>query len=172
MRKLEVGIAIVVVLVVVALFFVFGNPFGFMSNDTTGAGGTGATDSGISSAPSTSSTASSSLVVQDQSVGSGATAQPGETLTVNYTGKLEDGTVFDTSIGKQPFSFVLGAGQVIPGWDQGLVGMKVGGERTLIIPPSLGYGAQAVGPIPANSTLIFDVTLISVAPASATPSQQ
>ena len=87
---------------------------------------------------------------------------PGKTLSVNYTGKLENGTVFDTSVGKQPFEFMLGAGQVIPGWDQGLRGMKVGGKRTLTIPPSLAYGEHAVGDIPANSTLIFEVELLDV----------
>ena len=158
MSKLTISIAVVVALVVVALFFVFGNPLGFMTSGTSGTGDTG----GILP---TGSQAGSGLSVQDQTVGTGATAQPGDTLTVNYTGKLADGTVFDTSVGKQPFQFVLGAGKVIPGWDQGLVGMKVGGTRTLVIPPALGYGAQAVGPIPANSTLTFDVTLISVTPA-------
>jgi hypothetical protein len=98
----------------------------------------------------------------DTVIGSGTAAVNGQTLTVNYTGKLADGTQFDTSIGKTPFSFTLGAGQVIKGWDEGLVGMKVGGKRTLTIPPALGYGAAGQGPIPANSTLIFEVELLSV----------
>jgi FKBP-type peptidyl-prolyl cis-trans isomerase FkpA len=167
MSKLTIGIAVVVALVVVALFFVFGNPLGFMTSDTTQSGDT----SGILPGDTQPAASSSGLSVQDTTVGTGAAAQPGDTLTVNYTGKLADGTVFDTSVGKQPFTFTLGAGQVIPGWDQGLVGMQVGGERTLVIPPALAYGAQAVGPIPANSTLTFDVTLISITPASATPAQ-
>lgn len=101
--------------------------------------------------------------IEDIQVGTGAEAVPGKTLKVNYTGKLENGTVFDSSVGKQPFEFVLGAGQVIPGWDQGLQGMKVGGKRTLTIPPSLGYGAQGAGStIPPNSTLIFEVELLDV----------
>ncbi len=100
--------------------------------------------------------------IEDTLVGAGAEAVPGKTLKVDYTGKLEDGTVFDSSVGKQPFEFVLGGGQVIPGWDQGLQGMKVGGKRTLTIPPSLGYGSQAAGTIPPNSTLIFDVELLEV----------
>ncbi len=102
------------------------------------------------------------LVVQDEIVGTGDVAQAGQTISVNYTGKLQNGTVFDTSIGRAPFQFTLGAGQVISGWDQGLQGMKVGGKRLLIIPPQLAYGSQAVGPIPANSTLIFEVDLLSV----------
>lgn len=99
---------------------------------------------------------------EDTQVGTGAEAVPGKTLSVNYTGKLENGAVFDTSVGKQPFEFVLGAGQVIPGWDQGLQGMKVGGKRTLTIPPSLAYGEQGAGSIPPNSTLIFEVELLDV----------
>ena len=100
--------------------------------------------------------------LEDTQVGTGAEAVPGKKLTVNYTGKLQDGTVFDSSVGKTPFEFTLGAGDVIPGWDQGLQGMKVGGKRTLTIPPSLAYGERAVGQIPANSTLIFDVELLDV----------
>lgn len=99
----------------------------------------------------------------DETVGTGAEAVAGDTVTVNYTGTLENGTVFDSSYSRnQPFSFKLGAGQVIKGWDEGVVGMKVGGKRKLVIPPSLGYGDQATGSIPANSTLIFQIQLLSV----------
>ncbi len=101
--------------------------------------------------------------IEDTQPGTGAAAKDGDQITVNYTGKLQDGTVFDSSVGKTPFQFTLGAGQVIPGWDQGLLGMKVGGKRTLTIPPSLAYGEQgAGGVIPPNATLIFDVELISI----------
>ena len=88
---------------------------------------------------------------------------------MNYTGWLYDGskaetkgTQFDSNTGRGAFFFVLGAGQVIAGWDQGVAGMKVGGKRRLIIPPSLGYGSAGAGPIPGNATLVFDVELLSV----------
>lgn len=102
------------------------------------------------------------LVIDDTLIGTGAEAVPGKVIAVHYTGKLTDGTVFDSSVGRNPITITLGAGQVIQGWDVGLQGMKVGGKRTLTIPPSMGYGAQDHGPIPGNSTLIFDVELVSV----------
>lgn len=103
------------------------------------------------------------LKIEDLKVGTGAEAKTGSTVTVNYTGTLTDGTKFDSSYDRnQPFDFTLGQGQVIQGWEQGIVGMKVGGKRKLTIPPSLGYGDQATGPIPANSTLIFEVELLAV----------
>lgn len=104
------------------------------------------------------------LKIQDTAVGTGSEAKSGDVVRVKYTGKLMDGTVFDSSEahGGEPIEFKLGTGLVIKGWDMGIVGMKVGGKRALLIDPSLGYGAQAVGPIPANSTLYFEVELISV----------
>ena len=108
--------------------------------------------------------AGGSLVVQDLVVGTGATAATGDLVTVNYVGTLTNGTKFDSSYDRnQPYTFRLGAGAVIAGWDQGVVGMKVGGKRRLTIPPSLGYGSQPNGPIPANSTLIFEIELLSIA---------
>ena len=107
----------------------------------------------------------------DLRLGTGTEAATGNTLTVNYTGWLystsaadHHGNQFDSSRdpGKQPFSFTLGVNQVIAGWDQGLLGMRVGGQRTLIIPPSLGYGSRGTTGIPGNATLVFDVELLDV----------
>lgn len=100
--------------------------------------------------------------VEDIVVGSGAPAAAGDTLTVHYIGTLENGQVFDDSYARgEPFTFRLGAGAVIQGWDQGLVGMRVGGKRRLIIPPELAYGSQGRAPIPPNATLHFDIELIA-----------
>jgi len=114
--------------------------------------------------PSNTAAFSSTDVV----VGAGAVAANGQTLSVTYTGWLYDGTktdfkglVFDSTLGKSPFVFTLGNGSVIKGWDQGIPGMKVGGLRRLIIPPSLAYGATRSGEIPPSSTLIFEVGLVS-----------
>jgi FKBP-type peptidyl-prolyl cis-trans isomerase len=101
--------------------------------------------------------------VEDEVVGTGETAVSGDRVTVHYTGKFVDGTTFDSSVArKEPFQFVLGAGQVIAGWDQGIVGMKVGGKRILSIPPELGYGMSDYSTIPGGSTLIFEVELLKV----------
>ena len=109
------------------------------------------------------------LKMTDVKLGKGAEAKPGQPVTVNYTGWLyvhgAKGKKFDSSFDHgEPFTFQLGAGNVIPGWDQGVAGMKVGGERTLIIPPELGYGSSGTpdGDIPPNATLIFDVQLVKV----------
>ncbi len=102
------------------------------------------------------------LVKEDLTVGEGAEAEYGKLLTVNYTGWLEDGTEFGTSIGGEPFQFTLGQGEVILGWDQGVLGMKVGGKRKLIIPPDLAYGETGRGDIPPNATLTFEVELLAV----------
>ena len=108
-------------------------------------------------------TTPSGLQVRDDSLGSGQEAKAGDHVAVHYTGTLTDGKKFDSSRDRgQPFQFGLGAGQVIRGWDEGVAGMKVGGKRRLVIPPALGYGSRNVGPIPANSTLVFDVELMNI----------
>lgn len=107
--------------------------------------------------------AASGLKIEDIKLGDGAEAKAGQSVSVHYTGTLVDGTKFDSSKDRgEPFVFDLGAGQVIKGWDQGVAGMKVGGIRKLTIPPELGYGSREIGPIPANSTLIFEVELLGV----------
>ena len=114
-------------------------------------------------APPESAT-NSGLKYLDIVVGSGASPQPGQSVTVHYTGTLVDGSKFDSSVDRgEPFTFRIGVGQVIRGWDEGVMGMKIGGKRRLIIPPHLGYGARgAGGVIPPNATLIFEVELLGV----------
>lgn len=103
------------------------------------------------------------LVVQDLVVGSGAAVAVGDTATVHYVSTLQNGTVFDSSRAvNRPFSFRVGAGQVIAGWDRGIPGMRIGGRRRLTIPPSLAYGSQGSGPIPPNATLAFDIELLGI----------
>ncbi|MEN9341967.1 MAG: FKBP-type peptidyl-prolyl cis-trans isomerase [Candidatus Parcubacteria bacterium] len=103
------------------------------------------------------------LIMTDEVVGSGLEAVAGDTVSVHYAGTLDNGQKFDSSYDRgTPFTFVLGAGQVIEGWDRGVAGMKVGGKRMLTIPPELGYGDRAISVIPANSTLHFTVELLDV----------
>ena len=104
------------------------------------------------------------LKIETMKEGTGAVAASGKKITVHYTGTLTDGKIFDSSEKRQaPFSFTLGAGQVIPGWDKGVEGMKVGERRKLTIPPALGYGERGVGSvIPPNATLVFEVELLNV----------
>ena len=112
----------------------------------------------------TSPSGGGTLVSADVVVGTGATAVSGDTVTVHYIGTFTNGTKFDSSYDRnQPFSFRLGAGQVIAGFDQGVTGMRVGGKRRLTIPPSLAYGSQGQGSIPPNTTLVFEIDLLSIA---------
>lgn len=160
--------------VVVALGFLFFGPSVFTSFSTPVQPVTATTTMTDESAAAASAGASASiptptsLQVNDLKVGTGVEAQAGDTVTVQYVGALTDGTVFDASKnhGADGFTFTLGAGQVIQGWDQGLVGMKEGGQRVLVIPAALGYGPQAVGSIPANSALVFEVDLVKVQKAA------
>jgi FKBP-type peptidyl-prolyl cis-trans isomerase len=115
-------------------------------------------------APTMAQANATELKIEDTKEGTGEVAKAGQTVTVHYTGTLTDGKKFDSSVDRgQPFVFHLGAGEVIKGWDQGIVGMKVGGKRKLTIPPQLGYGERGAGAvIPPNSTLLFDVELLAV----------
>ena len=116
-----------------------------------------------------SATANVPFQIINLTVGTGPAAANGDSLTVSYTGWLWDqngvdnkGQVFDSATAAAPFAFVLGAGQVIAGWDQGMVGMPVGGVRRLVIPPALAYGEAGRGPLPSNATLIFEIGLIAI----------
>jgi len=145
---------------------------GTTSSSTTSTGvAAGGTSSGAASGGATSTGASAQevtlpdgLKMQDLKVGDGAIAEDGSTVQVHYTGWLTNGTKFDSSVDRgTPFSFRLGTGQVIRGWDEGVKGMRVGGKRKLTIPPSLGYGDRGAGDvIPPGATLLFDVELLSV----------
>lgn len=114
--------------------------------------------------PNQEVTTKSGLKYTDEVIGEGETPQPGQVVTVHYTGTLEDGKKFDSSKDRnKPFQFVIGIGQVIKGWDEGVMTMKPGGKRKLIIPSELGYGPRgAGGVIPPNATLVFDVELIEI----------
>jgi len=179
MRNLSMNewVAVVAALAVIAVFFFLGNPLKVVSRaDTNGENAKASDAVGEINVPDVSqpsvaagqqnaekpsvTQAPKGLVIEDTLVGKGEEAQTGELVTVNYTGKLTDGKVFDSSVGRDPFQFVLGQGRVIQGWEKGILGMKVGGKRRLTIPPDLAYGNQQIGPIPANSTLIFEVELL------------
>ncbi|HLV17304.1 MAG TPA: FKBP-type peptidyl-prolyl cis-trans isomerase [Pseudomonas sp.] len=106
---------------------------------------------------------STELQIEDLQTGDGKAVVKGALITAHYTGWLEDGTVFDSSVQKgRPFQCVIGTGRVIKGWDLGLMGMRVGGRRKLFVPAHLGYGERTVGRIPANSNLIFEIELLEV----------
>lgn len=151
-RKEMIGVAISIIIVM--LFFMSGTIYEWIMNQTnTASVGNQDVIQNLSN--------SVAPVIQDVVVGKGAEALNGKKLTVWYTGYLSDGKKFDASDDHGgPFEFVLGAGQVIQGWEIGLKGMKVGGRRTILIPPSFGYGDKDWNGIPANSTLIFDVQLL------------
>ncbi len=150
-RTVQTSVAVTVAVAVVTLFFLYGNIVTSLGMDTASTG----------AAPANNEEPGQ-LIAQDERVGTGERAEIGKQITVNYTGRFTDGRIFDSSVGKQPFTFTLGAGQVIAGWDQGVQGMQVGGKRLLVVPPALGYGSNDYGPIPGGSTLIFEVELLSV----------
>ena len=148
-------VAIVVSLVVITGFVIFGSLGLFSSSLSLNNLNMNISDNGSQQAPQ--------LLISDLVVGTGTEAIAGKHIVVNYKGTLIDGTEFDSSYSRGvPFDFDLGAGQVIAGWEQGFEGMKVGGKRKLVIPANLAYGDRAIGPIPANSTLVFEVELLDV----------
>ena len=103
------------------------------------------------------------MQIEDITIGSGEVVKAGDTVFVHYEGTLTNGQLFDSSKRRgEPFSFTVGAGQVIAGWEQGLIGMQIGGERKLVIPPELAYGERGIGPIPPNATLMFTIELIDI----------
>lgn len=165
MQPTQTGIAVALALAVIAMFFIFPglSPFGRVAAPTEQNAAVTTDTSSTNTMPTENA---DKLQVIDEIVGAGAEAVPGDSVTVKYVGSFTNGTVFDASSKHQEtangFTFNLGAGQVIKGWDQGVVGMKVGGKRKLIIPASLGYGPNDYGPIPGNSTLVFEVELLNV----------
>lgn len=169
MNTTHTGIAVALAVAVVIGFFWFGTTLPNQSQETLATDTSTGTSTNSTSLPMDLSlnpeeALPTELVATDIVVGTGAEAVPGSTVTVNYVGALPDGTVFDASAKHgQAFSFPLGAGRVIRGWDEGVAGMKVGGKRRLIIPPHLAYGAQGAGDvIPPNATLVFEVELLAV----------
>jgi FKBP-type peptidyl-prolyl cis-trans isomerase len=141
-------IAVIVSVFVVGFFFIFGQTLMSLF---------------IHNPSSEMNTQQPQLTAEDTIVGTGDVAVSGSRITVNYVGHFIDGTVFDSSVSRnEPFQFVLGAGQVIQGWDKGIAGMRVGGKRILTIPPEMGYGSKDYGPIKGNSTLVFEVELLKV----------
>jgi len=171
MQPTQTGIATALALVVVVMFFIIPGlwPFGATApvdgEAAAGAAITTQTESTATDMPTITEPVTE-LMMKDEVVGTGAVAAAGDTVTVHYVGALTNGTVFDASRprGEEGFTFALGAGQVIKGWDQGVAGMREGGKRVLVIPASLAYGDQEIGGgiIPANSTLIFEVELLKV----------
>lgn len=154
MRKLKQGeaIGIAIAVPVVVFFFIIIQAFGPYSAPGTGTslGSVVDTDGGIGE-----------LVIEDIVVGDGEEIQQGQLISVHYVGTLADGTVFDSSRDREtPFQYIFGAGQVILGWERGLTGMRVGGQRTLVIPPELAYGDRGIGIISGGATLFFEVELL------------
>ena len=158
MKPTQTAIAVAVALTVIVFFFIFNGMSIFTSLIPT----TGTT---TNQTASTAMPTVTDLQITDEIIGTGAAAVAGDKVTVQYVGSLTDGTVFDASASHSAdgFTFNLGKGEVIQGWDQGIVGMKEGGKRKLVIPASLAYGDQAIGNIiPAGSTLVFEVELLKV----------
>ncbi len=155
-KQFTTALAVVVGLAVVAIFFVFQNPF--------------AMQTGSAAALEQAAAPEQQLIVQDERVGSGTSVKIGDIVVVNYIGKLkEGGNVFDSSYGRTPLQFQVGDSHIVAGLNAGIQNMKVGGKRLIIIPPNLAYGSQQMGPIPPNSTLVFEIDLLSAAATTTLP---
>jgi peptidylprolyl isomerase len=153
-------IAAVVIGILVLIIFAY---FVFGLNGSTANSSNNLSQTTPSQAATQESAGSAKLQITDEKIGTGEAVKKGDTVEINYVGTLTNGTKFDASADHGgPFTTQIGVGQVIKGWDEGVIGMKVGGKRKLVIPPSLGYGDQAAGSIPANSTLIFEVELVGI----------
>jgi FKBP-type peptidyl-prolyl cis-trans isomerase FkpA len=164
-QRVIIGLIVVLVIAVIAILVYrdYASKTQVTPTTTANATPTPALDATAPSPSANAVTTSDGLIYEDLDVGTGAAAQAGNTVSVYYTGWLADGTKFDSSLDRgQTFDFTLGAGSVIAGWDEGVVGMKVGGIRLLVIPPSLGYGATQYSSIPGNSTLTFEVQLAAI----------
>jgi len=159
-KSFTIALVIGIIALGIFIYFIFGfnqKPSASLETTTTTQTDTNQT---VSAAPSPDATG---LKIEDIKIGTGPAVKSGDTIDINYIGTLPDGTKFDSSYDrKEPFETQIGVGAVIKGWDLGVVGMKVGGKRKLTIPPSLGYGDQAAGTIPPNSTLIFEVELVGI----------
>lgn len=151
-RNFIIACLVGIIALVLFGYFIFGTNQGPSSNTIT-------TDTPKEMTPTTAE----NVKVEDIQEGTGTEVQNGDTVVIHYTGTLVNGTKFDSSLDRgEPFETRIGVGEVIKGWDLGVVGMKVGGKRKLTIPPSLGYGNQELPNIPANSILIFDVELLDI----------
>lgn len=165
MKPTQTAIATALALAVVIFFFIFGGMSFFATPASNEEANVEFNNQATTTATTMPTAPVTELMMKDDVVGTGATATAGDKVTVQYVGMLTNGTVFDASAnhGSDGFTFDLGAGQVIKGWDQGVAGMKEGGKRTLIIPAALAYGSQSPAPsIPANSDLVFQVELVKV----------
>lgn len=154
MSKNKIITILLVVIFILAFYFLTKNP---SKSETE------ISDSTKTNMPTLAPSKVTELIIEDTKVGSGSAVKSGDTVSIHYLGTLEDGTKFDSSYDRnQPFETKIGVGQVIEGWDKGVLGMKIGGKRKLTIPYQMAYGENAYGPIPAKATLIFEVELVEI----------
>jgi peptidylprolyl isomerase len=168
-KNFVAAVIIGVLILIIFSYFIFGLNDSAPADTINTTNSTGAhvadsmTITQVTSTPTTAASTNEKLQVVDEKIGTGKEVTKGDTVEINYVGTLTNGTKFDASADHGgPFTTQIGVGQVIKGWDEGIIGMKVGGKRKLVIPPSLGYGSQGSGPIPPNATLIFQVELVGI----------